>query len=45
VSNDFFERPILNSPYEYPTQHWELDATGQPTHRTKEIRRPAYPQR
>jgi type III restriction enzyme len=41
VSNDFFERPILNSPYEYPSQHWELDAAGQPTHRTKETRRPA----
>ena len=27
----FFERPILNSPYEYPTQHWELDGDGQPT--------------
>ena len=21
----FFERPILNSPYEYPARHWELD--------------------
>jgi type III restriction enzyme len=27
----FFERPILNSPYEYPHQHWELDGDGQPT--------------
>ena len=27
----FFERPILNSPYQYPTQHWELDGDGQPT--------------
>ena len=27
----FFERPILNSPYHYPTQHWELDGDGQPT--------------
>lgn len=27
----FFERPILNSPYAYPAQHWELDKDGQPT--------------
>ncbi|WP_341704813.1 BPTD_3080 family restriction endonuclease [Ferrovibrio sp.] len=27
----FFERPILNSPYAYPAQHWELDPDGQPT--------------
>ncbi|MEP0924908.1 DEAD/DEAH box helicase family protein, partial [Leptolyngbya sp. ST-U4] len=27
----FFEKPILNSPYEYPAQHWELDQDGQPT--------------
>ena len=27
----FFEQPILNSPYEYPSRHWELDAAGQPT--------------
>ncbi len=27
----FFNRPILNSPYEYPARHWELDASGQPT--------------
>ena len=31
MSNQFFERPIVNSPYEYPRQHWELDDTGQPT--------------
>ena len=37
----FFERPILNSPYEYPARHWELDAVGQPTHRILERRRPA----
>ncbi len=27
----FFEKPILNSPYEKPSQHWELDPDGQPT--------------
>ena len=31
MSNPFFDRPIVNSPYEYPHQHWELDETGQPT--------------
>ena len=31
MSDRFFERPILNSPYEYPAQHWELDDSGQPT--------------
>lgn len=29
--NDFFEQPILNSPYEYPSRHWELDEEGSPT--------------
>ena len=37
----FFARPILNSPYEYPARHWELDADGQPTQRTIDKRRPA----
>jgi hypothetical protein len=31
MDNRFFERPILNSPYDYPGQHWELDGQGQPT--------------
>jgi len=31
MDNRFFEHPILNSPYEYPAHHWELDADGQPT--------------
>ncbi len=31
MDNRFFERPILNSPYERPEQHWELDEHGQPT--------------
>ncbi|MBF0419609.1 MAG: DEAD/DEAH box helicase family protein [Magnetococcales bacterium] len=33
MANSFFEKPILNSPYAYPSQHWELDADGQPTSR------------
>ena len=35
----FFEQPILNSPYEAPSRHWELDENGQPTHRIVEARR------
>jgi type III restriction enzyme len=35
----FFERPILNSPYDYPGRHWELDADGQPTDRILDRRR------
>ncbi|RME29123.1 MAG: restriction endonuclease, partial [Candidatus Zixiibacteriota bacterium] len=35
----FFEQPILNSPYERPSRHWELDANGQPTHNIIESRR------
>ena len=35
----FFERPILNSPYEYPSEHWELDDAGQPTNRVVPERR------
>ena len=31
MGNPFFERPILNSPYDYPTRIWELDSEGQPT--------------
>ena len=39
MSREFFERPILNSPYEYPTRHWELDSDGQPTQQVVESRR------
>ena len=41
MSDPFFERPILNSPYEYPSRHWELDETGQPTQNVVESRRRA----
>ena len=37
----FFKKPVLNSPYEHPTRHWELDETGQPTHRILDGRRGA----
>ena len=41
MENRFFEQPILNSPYEPPAKHWELDAQGQPTHNVNEFRRGA----
>ena len=39
--DQFFERPILNSPYSYPGRHWELDEQGQPTQQIIENRRRA----
>jgi type III restriction enzyme len=33
VAESFFEHPILNSPYEVPTRHHDLDQDGQPTDR------------
>lgn len=41
MDNPFFTRPILNSPYAYPTRHWELDDQGQPTQKIIETRRQA----
>ncbi|MCF6364502.1 MAG: DEAD/DEAH box helicase family protein [Gammaproteobacteria bacterium] len=41
MSDQFFKKPILNSPYEYPTAHWELDESGQPTQKTVNTRRRA----
>jgi len=41
VDNPFFERPILNSPYEYPARHRELDESGQPTRKIVEAYRRA----
>ena len=40
MTQQFFESPIINSPYTIPTQHWELD-DGQPTDRLIPTRRPA----
>jgi len=39
MSDQFFKHPILNSPYEYPSRHWELDESGQPTQRILDNRR------
>jgi type III restriction enzyme len=41
MSEDFFKNPILNSPYEYPDRHWELDDDGQPTGSVLDYRRSA----
>jgi type III restriction enzyme len=39
--SQFLDHPILNSPYERPTRHWEWDQHGQPTQKTLETRRRA----
>jgi type III restriction enzyme len=41
MSDPFFDHPILNSPYEVPTRHWELDEHGQPTQKIVDSRRRA----
>ncbi|MBX2997174.1 MAG: DEAD/DEAH box helicase family protein [Caldilineaceae bacterium] len=41
MTENFFDKPILNSPYAYPERHWELDDDGQPTNRIMDYRRPA----
>lgn len=39
MTASFFDKPILNSPYESPACHWELDEDRQPTNRVIETRR------
>ena len=39
MTDRFFERPVLNAPYDYPSRHWELDESGQPTDRVVARRR------
>ena len=41
MDTQFFEKPILNSPYAYSARHWELDQSGQPTQQIIETRRRA----
>src|ERR1700730_5924509 len=41
ITNIFFDKPILNSPYECPLRHWELDDQGQPTQKLLNSRRRA----
>lgn len=40
MSDRFFEAPILNTPYDCPEQHWELDETQHPTGPIISTRRP-----
>ena len=42
MSDRFFDRPILNSPYKYLSRHWELDESGQPTSRILDRRRVSF---
>ena len=39
MTEQFFERPILPSPYAYPSRHRELDDDGQPTNQILGARR------
>lgn len=41
MTEQIFEKPVLNSPFTYPARHWELDADSQPTSRIIENRRAA----
>lgn len=41
MSNQFFEKTILNSRYAYPGRHWKFDPSGLPTLKIIEIRRRA----
>jgi type III restriction enzyme len=41
MDDRFFREPILNSPYDYPGRHWQLDPNGQPTGQIEEGRRKA----
>ena len=41
MSDQFFKKPILNSPYHRPTHHWDLDQNGLPTQKVIDQRRPA----
>lgn len=40
MSEAFFQKPILNSPYAYPSAHWEMEQ-GLPTHNIVKARRRA----
>ncbi|MEA2163757.1 MAG: adenine-specific DNA-methyltransferase [Thermoanaerobaculia bacterium] len=40
MADTCFEKPLQNSPHEYPKSHWELDEHGQPANALIERRRP-----
>ena len=41
VERTFAHNPILDSPYEYPARHWDMDENNQPTAKVNEFRRPS----
>ena len=41
MSNPFFDHPILNTPYDSPSRHWELKEDGQPSENIINTRRRA----
>ena len=41
MNDDFYSQPVLNSPYEYPRRHWELDDANHPTNLVLDRRREA----
>jgi type III restriction enzyme len=41
MENQFFESPILNSPYASPARHCKLDENGRPVQRIVDNRRQA----
>lgn len=41
TDKNFSVNPILNSPYEYPGRHWDMDENNQPTVKINEFRRPS----
>ena len=41
MSDLFFNKPVLNAPYDYPSRHWDVDEERQPTGKIVESRRSA----
>ena len=41
TTSEFFSKPILNSPYDAPARHWELDEDRKPTGVVLDSRRPS----
>ena len=41
AEQSFARDPILNSPYEYPGRHWDMDENNLPTQKINEFRRPS----
>ncbi len=41
TTSEFFSKPVLNSPYDAPARHWELDEDRKPTGVVLDSRRPS----